>query len=87
MMMCFRFGSAPTLEQVTEFCQVCSHFLTRNQDQIIGEHYLDLLLMLVLASAANYLSPPLPPGVHCTHGYNRTGFLIIAYLVEQDDWR
>ena len=26
-------------------------------------------------------------GVHCTHGYNRTGFLIIAYLVERDDWR
>jgi mRNA-capping enzyme len=25
-------------------------------------------------------------GVHCTHGYNRTGFLIIAFLVEQDDW-
>ncbi len=26
-------------------------------------------------------------GVHCTHGYNRTGFLIIAYLVEKQDWR
>lgn len=25
-------------------------------------------------------------GVHCTHGYNRTGFLIIAYLVEVQDW-
>lgn len=25
-------------------------------------------------------------GVHCTHGFNRTGFLIIAYLVERDDW-
>ncbi len=25
-------------------------------------------------------------GVHCTHGYNRTGFLIIAYLVEKEDW-
>jgi mRNA-capping enzyme len=25
-------------------------------------------------------------GVHCTHGYNRTGFLIIAFLVEQGDW-
>lgn len=25
-------------------------------------------------------------GVHCTHGFNRTGFLIIAYLVEQMDW-
>ena len=26
-------------------------------------------------------------GVHCTHGYNRTGFLICAYLVEKLDWR
>ena len=25
-------------------------------------------------------------GVHCTHGYNRTGFLIISYLVEVQDW-
>ncbi len=25
--------------------------------------------------------------VHCTHGYNRTGFLIVAYLVEKLDWR
>ncbi|CAH0726426.1 unnamed protein product, partial [Brenthis ino] len=24
-------------------------------------------------------------GVHCTHGFNRTGFLLIAYLVEQQD--
>jgi len=26
-------------------------------------------------------------GVHCTHGYNRTGFLIVAYLVIKQDWR
>lgn len=25
-------------------------------------------------------------GVHCTHGYNRTGFLISAYLIEEEDW-
>ena len=24
--------------------------------------------------------------VHCTHGFNRTGFLISAYLIEQFDW-
>lgn len=23
--------------------------------------------------------------VHCTHGFNRSGFLIISYLVEQMD--
>ncbi|XP_050415572.1 mRNA-capping enzyme [Patella vulgata] len=25
-------------------------------------------------------------GVHCTHGFNRTGFLIVAFLVERFDW-
>ncbi|GMT11423.1 hypothetical protein PFISCL1PPCAC_2720 [Pristionchus fissidentatus] len=25
-------------------------------------------------------------GVHCTHGFNRTGFVIISYLVEIMDW-
>nr|XP_006626214.1 PREDICTED: mRNA-capping enzyme [Lepisosteus oculatus] len=25
-------------------------------------------------------------GVHCTHGFNRTGFLICAYLIEKMDW-
>lgn len=25
-------------------------------------------------------------GIHCTHGFNRTGFLIISYLVEKMDW-
>lgn len=25
-------------------------------------------------------------GVHCTHGFNRTGFLIASYLVEHMDW-
>lgn len=25
-------------------------------------------------------------GIHCTHGFNRTGFLICAYLVEKLDF-
>lgn len=25
-------------------------------------------------------------GVHCTHGFNRTGFLIVSYLVSALDW-
>lgn len=25
-------------------------------------------------------------GVHCTHGFNRTGFLIVSYMVEQLDF-
>ncbi|CAF4348727.1 unnamed protein product, partial [Adineta steineri] len=26
-------------------------------------------------------------GIHCTHGFNRTGFLICAYLCRVDDMR
>ncbi|RDD38378.1 mRNA-capping enzyme [Trichoplax sp. H2] len=25
-------------------------------------------------------------GIHCTHGFNRTGFLICCYLIEKEDW-
>jgi len=25
-------------------------------------------------------------GVHCTHGFNRTGYLIVSYLVRKLDW-
>lgn len=25
-------------------------------------------------------------GVHCTHGFNRTGFLIVSYLCEKEEW-
>ncbi|XP_053672944.1 mRNA-capping enzyme [Anopheles nili] len=33
------------------------------------------------------LEHPLDPiGVHCTHGFNRTGFLIVSYMVERLDW-
>lgn len=25
-------------------------------------------------------------GVHCTHGFNRTGFLLVSYMVEEMNW-
>lgn len=28
--------------------------------------------------------PGLSIGVHCTHGFNRTGFLIVSYLVTEE---
>ena len=31
------------------------------------------------------LSIRLPTAVHCTHGFNRTGFLIACYLIEKVD--
>ena len=73
-----RFGSAPSVQQTAEFCQMCAHFFRQHPDQIIGAVHIFFVV---------YGLPPDMAGVHCTHGYNRTGFLIIAFLVEQDDWR
>lgn len=39
-----------------------------------------------LCERFNERSPPELIGVHCTHGFNRTGFLICAFLVEKMDW-
>lgn len=48
-----------------------------------------LLSRLCLSLASHCLSLSLPPypfqGVHCTHGYNRTGFMICCYMVEALD--
>ncbi|XP_063089271.1 mRNA-capping enzyme isoform X3 [Cavia porcellus] len=40
-----------------------------------------------LCERFNERNPPELIGVHCTHGFNRTGFLICAFLVEKMDWR
>ncbi|XP_027711907.1 mRNA-capping enzyme [Vombatus ursinus] len=39
-----------------------------------------------LCERFNEKNPPELIGVHCTHGFNRTGFLICAFLVEKMDW-
>ncbi|XP_053520789.1 mRNA-capping enzyme isoform X4 [Artibeus jamaicensis] len=39
-----------------------------------------------LCERFNERNPPELIGVHCTHGFNRTGFLICAFLVEKMDW-
>lgn len=72
------FGEAPSLTQAEEFRRVCSHFFEQHDGEIVGES-------VQLASVSWFTSIPI--GVHCTHGYNRTGFLIISYLVEVEDWR
>ncbi|XP_058517127.1 mRNA-capping enzyme-like [Ochotona princeps] len=39
-----------------------------------------------LCERFHHRTPPELIGVHCTHGFNRTGFLICAFLVENMDW-
>ena len=43
---------------------------------------------LLLCVCRQYISQsPLDiVGVHCTHGFNRTGFLISAFMIEEHDW-
>lgn len=43
-------------------------------------------LFVNLCDRLNRTNPQSIIGVHCTHGYNRTGFLISAYLIEKMDW-
>ncbi|XP_071959543.1 mRNA-capping enzyme-like isoform X2 [Antedon mediterranea] len=59
-LQCRGHGEAPNLDQTNAFIQLCSSFVSKNPDELIG--------------------------VHCTHGFNRSGFLISAYLVEMMDW-
>ncbi|XP_030830512.1 mRNA-capping enzyme [Strongylocentrotus purpuratus] len=42
--------------------------------------------LFIQMCSTNCKNPDQIIGVHCTHGYNRTGFLICAYLVETLDW-
>ncbi|KAI6660371.1 mRNA-capping enzyme-like [Oopsacas minuta] len=41
-----------------------------------------------IQTCTNHLNREKPKavGVHCTHGFNRTGFLIVSYLVQEEDW-
>lgn len=73
------FKEPPTPAQFEEFKRICSHFFEQHPGEIIGQD----------AAYSDYKSLPHynSAGVHCTHGYNRTGFLIISYLVEVEDWR
>ncbi len=81
----YRFGEAPTREQVNDFKQLCVRYFSQRPGEIIGEW--------VWCGGEGWgglpceVVGPLPAGIHCTHGFNRTGFLIAAYLVEAEDWR
>uniref|UniRef100_A0A0N4Z0I5 mRNA-capping enzyme n=1 Tax=Parastrongyloides trichosuri TaxID=131310 RepID=A0A0N4Z0I5_PARTI len=53
-------GQSPTEEETEKFVNICSSFLEKNPNKLIG--------------------------VHCTHGFNRTGFLISSYLALKEYW-
>lgn len=58
-----------------------------NADNIIKKNKIESqILKLKDFIFVMYNYSPIFIGVHCTHGFNRTGFLIISYLVEQFSW-
>ena len=76
-----RYGAAPNTEQVKEFQTLCARFFKDHPEDIVGKGQAEIMEM-------DSFSPSLPPspGVHCTHGFNRTGFLIVTYLIDVECW-
>lgn len=55
----------------------------------IYDNYLSLSLDYPFSQILSFTPKPalFVLGVHCTHGFNRTGFLIVSFLVEKLSWR
>ena len=71
----FSHGETPNEMQVNRFLDVCREFINTNPDDIIGNED----FAFVHRSAIVLL------GIHCTHGFNRTGFLICSFLYREYD--
>ena len=39
-----------------------------------------------MISSRFYSTYPSTPGVHCTHGFNRSGYMLVSYMVEEFDF-
>lgn len=53
---------------------------------VVGlKHYLFFREFIQLVSRFVSQKPLEMIGVHCTHGFNRTGFLLVSYMVEHLD--
>jgi len=57
---CRGHAEAPDRHQVGMFIRICTGFISKHPEKIIG--------------------------VHCTHGFNRTGFMIISFMIEVEGW-
>lgn len=78
-----RFYSKEEVEEIEADCRVAS-LKCKGRSEAPTEEQTQLFLNMV----ENFISKkPLDLiGIHCTHGFNRTGFLISAYLVERLSW-
>jgi pimeloyl-ACP methyl ester carboxylesterase/protein-tyrosine phosphatase len=69
----------PTVDEVKSFIEVVDNLRE------------ELQLLNASGGAEDRIEKAVPPhaliAVHCHYGFNRTGFFIIAYMVEKLDWR
>ena len=68
-------GETPNEAQVNRFLDVCREFINTNPDDIIGTEDLPSIHRSVIVLL----------GIHCTHGFNRSGFLICSFLYREYD--
>ena len=82
--------SVPEPSQVDAFVAVCNKFRAQHPDEYIGRA---AVVSGVADVGRESLSPHLrrccgacarlTPGVHCTHGFNRTGYMICMYMYRE----
>lgn len=86
-LQCRGHGETPDQETTDTFIRFCNEFSHRDPLSIIGNWN---KLSWIWCNWHKFLVCRLnlffPLGVHCTHGFNRTGFLIVSYLVQEMDW-
>lgn len=86
-LQCRGHGETPSRDQTQTFIDICDKFIRTNPLESIGD-YVDVLFAseFALFLISHSLVVLCCSGVHCTHGFNRTGFLLIAYMVEKMDY-
>ncbi|XP_071074694.1 mRNA-capping enzyme isoform X2 [Dasypus novemcinctus] len=84
-LQCKGHGECPTTENTETFIRLCERFNERNPPELIGGTGIEPRTSY-MGSRHSTTELHRLPSVHCTHGFNRTGFLICAFLVEKMDW-
>uniref|UniRef100_A0A915NA31 Protein-tyrosine-phosphatase n=1 Tax=Meloidogyne floridensis TaxID=298350 RepID=A0A915NA31_9BILA len=51
-----------------------------------SEFFFETFLQIIKNFIAQNVDNDKLIGVHCTHGLNRTGYLICRYLIQEDNW-
>ena len=71
----------PTVEEVRDFIELVDSLRSKQ-----GDPAMDPARAVTTSSDTNEMDSPVI-GVHCHYGFNRTGFLIVCYLIEQRNYK